>query len=310
VSPRTSSPATPNGARDVFVRDRVGLVTTRESLATAGRRATGTADAPSISADGSFVVFEKRRDGPGRRRHERRARRVPARPVERGDGARRPHERGRAGEPRRGATRAVSDDARFVAFESESTALVPWDTNGSADAYVRDRTGGFSYANACSPGVDGVVNCPCGKPSDAHGARLRQLGAHGGAELTASGATCLSSDSLVFHTTGEKPTATSVLLQGTTQPAAGVVYGQGVRCVGGTLKRLFAKAAVAGSVTIPNFGAGDATVSARSAAKGNVIAPGQVRTYLVFYRDPTVLGGCPSSSTFNATQTGVVTWSP
>jgi hypothetical protein len=32
--------------------------------------------------------------------------------------------------------------------------------------------------------------------------------------------------------------------------------------------------------------------------------------YLVYYRDPIVLGGCPASSTFNATQTGMVTWSP
>jgi len=74
--------------------------------------------------------------------------------------------------------------------------------------------------------------------------------------------------------------------------------------------RLFAKTAVAGSITAPDFGAGDPTVSARSAAKGDVIQPGQSRWYLVYYRDPIVLGGCPASSTFNATQTGQVTWWP
>ena len=120
----------------------------------------------------------------------------------------------------------------------------------------------------------------------------------------------LSSDRLVFTTSGEKPTATSVLMQGTTLVSNGAVYGQGVRCLGGTLKRLFTKAASGGSVTAPNFGAGDPTISARSAAKGNPISAGQSRWYLVFYRDPVVLGGCPASSTFNATQTGAVTWSP
>jgi hypothetical protein len=117
-------------------------------------------------------------------------------------------------------------------------------------------------------------------------------------------------DSLVFTTSGERSTATSIVLQGTNSPPAGIVYGQGVRCVGGSLKRLFVKTAVAGTITAPDFGAGDPTVSARSAAKGDVIQPGQSRYYLVYYRDPNVLGGCPASSTFNATQTGQVSWWP
>jgi hypothetical protein len=36
---------------------------------------------------------------------------------------------------------------------------------------------------------------------------------------------------------------------------------------------------------------------------------GETRTYLVFCRDPIVLGGRPSVSTCDATQTGVGTWS-
>jgi hypothetical protein len=61
---------------------------------------------------------------------------------------------------------------------------------------------------------------------------------------------------------------------------------------------------------VHDFAAGDPTISARSAAKGVPIAPGENRAYLVFYRDPIVLGGCPSGSTFNATQTGVASWAP
>jgi hypothetical protein len=128
--------------------------------------------------------------------------------------------------------------------------------------------------------------------------------------LSAAGGTYLAFDSLVFTTSGEKPTALSILLQGTSPVLAGATYGQGVRCLGGTLKRLFSKNAVGGSITAPDFGAGEPSVSARSAAKGDAIQPGQSRWYLVFYRDPIVLGGCPASSTFNATQTGRVDWRP
>ena len=116
-------------------------------------------------------------------------------------------------------------------------------------------------------------------------------------------------DHLVFTTSGEKPSATSIVMQGTGLAAHGLMFGQGVRCVSGSLMRLYTKAAVGGSITAPNFGGGDPTVSARSAALGDVIQAGASRWYLVYYRDPTVLGGCPASSTLNATQTGQVDWS-
>jgi hypothetical protein len=49
-------------------------------------------------------------------------------------------------------------------------------------------------------------------------------------------------------------------------------------------------------------------VHARSAALGDTIAPGTHRYYGVYYRDPSVLGGCPSASTFNITQQLDVLW--
>ena len=204
----------------------------------------------------------------------------------------------------------ISSDGRFVAFDSLATNLVWGDTNGKPDIFVRDRSGAPSFASLCDPGLAGVIACPCGNPPSGSGRGCDNSDGTGGASLAAAGGTYLSSDSLVFTTIGETSTATSVLLQGTSSPASGVVYGQGVRCVGGTLKRLFTKTASGGSITAPNFGAGDPTISARSAAKGIPISAGQSRWYLVFYRDPIVLGGCPSTSTFNATQTGEIAWSP
>jgi hypothetical protein len=76
---------------------------------------------------------------------------------------------------------------------------------------------------------------------------------------------------------------------------------------------LFSKKALGGSITAPDFGAGDATVSGRSAASGDVILPGESRWYIVFYRDP---AGCnqnhylgSANPGFNVTQTGRIDWS-
>jgi Tol biopolymer transport system component len=204
-------------------------------------------------------------------------------------------------------TPAFAGDGRFVAFASASTDLVAGDTNGFSDIFIRDRSPS-GFTSLCDPGQAGVIACPCANPPGGAGHGCDNSASTGGAVLSASGIAYLSMDSLVFTTSGEKPTATSVLLQGTTSPT-GAVYGQGVRCVGGILKRLYTKTAVGGGITAPDFGAGDPTVSARSAAKGSPISAGQSRWYLVFYRDPVVLGGCPASSTFNATQTGRIDWS-
>ena len=87
----------------------------------------------------------------------------------------------------------------------------------------------------------------------------------------------------------------------------GTVFGQGVRCAGGVLTRLYTKTASGGSIVAPQ--AGDPSISARSAALGDTIVAGETRWYLVYYRDPNVLGGCPASSTFNATQTAQIAWS-
>jgi hypothetical protein len=69
---------------------------------------------------------------------------------------------------------------------------------------------------------------------------------------------------------------------------------------------LYVKNAVAGSITAPH--GADLPVHARSAQLGDTIAPGSHRYYGVYYRDPTVLGSCPASSTFNITQQLDVLW--
>jgi hypothetical protein len=162
----------------------------------------------------------------------------------------------------------------------------------------------------CVPGLGNVMACPCGNPQQPAGSArgCNNSASTGGARLQSGGAASLVADSVVFTSSGEKPMATTVFLQGTSSIASGAVFGQGVRCNGGTMKRLFVKSASGGVATAPD--AGDPSVSARSAALGDTIAPGSHRYYSAYYRDATVLGGCPSASTFNASQGQDVIWAP
>jgi hypothetical protein len=158
----------------------------------------------------------------------------------------------------------------------------------------------------CEPGVGGVIACPCGNAPASNGQGCNNSSNTGGAQLTATGIARLTYDTVTFTTQGEKPIATSIVLQGQGQFSSGVVFGQGVRCVAGALKRLYVKTASAGSITAPQ--ATDLHVHARSASLGDNISPGTHRFYGVYYRDPIVLGGCPSTSTFNVTQQLDVLW--
>ncbi len=296
-----------NGSYDVFLRDRQNGTTERVSVDSGGTEGNADSSLSSISADGRFVVFESNASNlvPGDANTT-----LDVFVRDRLNGGTLRMSVDSAGAEAAGSSTKpwISSDGRFVAFESFAPNLVAGDTNADWDIFVHDRNSA-GFTSLCDPAAGGVIACPCSNPPAGSGRGCNNSAGTGGAILSASGIAYLSIDSLVFTTSGEKPTATSIVLQGTSSASAGIVYGQGVRCVAGALRRLFVKTAVSGSITAPDFGAGDPTVSARSAAKGDVIQPGQSRWYLVYYRDPNVLGGCPASSTFNATQTGRVDWS-
>jgi Tol biopolymer transport system component len=299
-------PGDTNGSPDVFVHDRLLGTTERVSVASSGVEGDHDSYSPSISAEGRFVAWASYSTTlvPGDTnqtwdvfRHDRRSGTTVRASVD-----------SSGGESDDGSySTAISADGRFVAFDSLATDLVAGDTNAWSDAFVHDfEAAGFE--SLCDPGAAGVSACPCANPPAAPGRGCDNSASTGGARLTATGVAYLSMDSLAFVTSGELPSAASVLLQGDASIASGSVFGQGVRCAGGTLRRLSVKSAVNGSIRAPDFAAGDPTLSARSAALGDPILAGQSRWYLVCYRDPFVLGGCPAASTFNATQTGVVGW--
>jgi hypothetical protein len=197
-----------------------------------------------------------------------------------------------------------------VVFASICQDFVPGDTNGSRDVIVRDRAGGPAFVEMCDPGAGGVVSCPCGNAPSAPGRGCDNSAATGGAVLFATGGTFLSSDTLVLHTRSQLPSTLSVVSQWNGVMPSGAAFGMGVRCATGHVERLYVKVSSAGGLRAPDFAAGETQISVRSAEHGEMILAGQSRWYVVYYRDPVVLGGCSSTSRFNATQTGQVTWSP
>jgi hypothetical protein len=99
------------------------------------------------------------------------------------------------------------------------------------------------------------------------------------------------------------PNAPALYFQGTTQENGGLgtVFGDGLRCVSGTIVRLGTKANTAGGSSYPS--GTDASVSVR----GLVPPGGGVRNYQVWYRNAAAF--C-TSSTFNLTNAVSVTWVP
>jgi Tol biopolymer transport system component len=133
----------------------------------------------------------------------------------------------------------LSADGHYVAYASQWPDLVPGDTNAVSDVFVRNRLGGTRFESLCDPGLGAVIDCPCANPPSGSGLGCDNSAGTGGATLAASGGAYFSSDSLVFATSGQRPSGTSILLQGDSPISNGVVFGQGVRCAGGSLRRLY-----------------------------------------------------------------------
>ncbi|MFM7283006.1 MAG: hypothetical protein ACKO32_14640, partial [Planctomycetia bacterium] len=202
---------------------------------------------------------------------------------------------------------ATDCDANGVPDDKEIADGSASDLNGNG---LIDACEGLAGLAICEPGVGGVQACPCGNAPSGPGRGCDNSLSTGGASLTGSGVAKLSADTLVMSAgnigqagvfcTGAVTNVTSILLQGSTQIAAGLPFGDGVRCLGGTLKRINTSPSVAGVYT---YGPG---IAAQSAALGDTLSPGTTRYYLVYYRD--ACGSfCPSAN-FNASNGLKVLW--
>jgi len=158
-----------------------------------------------------------------------------------------------------------------------------------------------SVGTAYCFGDGSATACPCGNAS-APGAGegcLNSLGV--GGRITAAGSASLSNDTLVL-TGSQMPNSSALYFQGTTRQngGLGVVFGDGLRCAGGSVLRLGTKANAGGTSQYP--AAGDLPVSVR----GFVTAPG-TRTYQCWYRNAAAF--C-TAATFNLTNGIGLTWTP
>ena len=297
-----------NGVVDAFIRDRQTGTTERVSVDGSGTQGDGASNAYSVTADGRYVGFSSMASNlvPGDTNAK-----LDAFVRDRQTGTTERVSVDSAGVQGNNSSNvpAMTPDGRFAIFSSRASNLVQRDMNGHYDVFLRDRAHP-AFPSLCDPGVSGVAACPCFNPPSGPGRGCDNSASTGGASLSISGGEYLSSDSIVFTTSGERPVSLSIVMQGTTSPASGLIYGQGVRCAAGPLKRLYSKTASGGSITAPNFSAGDLMVHLRSLATGNQITAGSTRWYFVVYRDPVPLGGCPAYDTFNCTQTRAITWMP
>jgi len=131
-----------NFSADVFVRDRQAQVTQRVSVGTGGRQASeGDSFGQGISADGRFVFLTSKAanlvDGDTNSATDVFVR-------DRQAGVTRRESVNTSGGQANGDSynASMSSDGRYLAFGSAATNLVPRDTNGSFDVFVRDRLAG------------------------------------------------------------------------------------------------------------------------------------------------------------------------
>ncbi len=143
--------------------------------------------------------------------------------------------------------------------------------------------------------------CPCGNAS-APGAGEGCLSSLGvGGRITAAGSASLSNDTVVL-TGSQMPNSFALYFQGTSRQngGQGSVFGDGLRCAGGSIQRLGTKNNAGGTSQYP--AAGDPPVSVR----GLVTGPG-TRTYQCWYRNAAAF--C-LPATFNLSNGVELNWTP
>ncbi len=202
-----------------------------------------------------------------------------------------------------GAPGTVALDARA---SNTSTAIGPGDPvtqfamQAAADLRVcfefTPRISSFCFGDGSG------AACPCGNeaPAGSAGGCLASLGLAG--ILVGVGEPRLSADTFVLQASSLPPSASALYFQGThaIDGGAGAAFGDGLRCVGGSIVRLGARISVGGASHYPSGG------RASIAQVGGVASPG-VRTYQVWYRNGAAY--CTPAA-FNLTNGVSVSWLP
>lgn len=294
-----------SAAADVFVRDRLTGETLRASTSPSGPQANPYAFQTSISGDGRYASFTSPTAGF-----------VPGDTNGRFDVFVRDaitgafdiasvHSSGALSNDESAVddSSRLSFDGRYVAFASRASNLVAGDTNGVTDVFLRDRTGSVQPGVSCS-GDGSAAPCPCANPgSPWRGCAHSSSSA--GALLLGSGSASLALDTFRLDASGMPPASSVVYFQGASALGGGLgaTFGNGLRCVGGQLRRLGRKLNSAGSSSL-GPAVGDAPIS----VLGHVPSGGGTFHYQAVYRNTGGLACDPAG--VNTTNGLSVVWVP
>lgn len=187
-----------------------------------------------------------------------------------------------------------------------------------------DVSGGTLVVNVQSAGGSGSVNgfqlvyvpsttaycfgdgtgaaCPCANTGGTGRGCANSVQALG-ARLDGTGSVSVAGDTLVLAASGV-PNGPGLYFQGTSQlgAGAGITFGDGLRCTGGTVIRLGVVTAAGNASQYPRPSL-DLPVSQKG-----LVAPGNTRHYQLWYRDSDA-SFC-TSSVFNLTNARTATWAP
>ena len=185
---------------------------------------------------------------------------------------------------------AICDDDSLVGAKFDDD-----NGSGSGSAYLflgSDLGPGSSFCF----GDDSQAACPCGNIGGEGEGCANGLG--NGALLTGSGSASLSDDDLVL-TTSQLTPGSGLYFQGNNavNGGDGNPFGDGLRCAGGSVRRI--------EVTFANTGNDLTTSTSVSIATQGDVSVGQTRHYQYWYRDSL---GSPCSSGFNLSNAYEVTW--
>jgi Tol biopolymer transport system component len=132
-----------NGYEDAFLRDRLAQTTERVSVSTSNEQGNGRSSGALVNGDGGFVAFDSGADNL-----------VPGDTNDHCDVFVRDRVSGTTERVSLSTTgsqandrcfaEAISREGRFVLMHSSATNLVPQDTNGLSDCFIRDRLLGIT----------------------------------------------------------------------------------------------------------------------------------------------------------------------
>lgn len=149
-------------------------------------------------------------------------------------------------------------------------------TNHDVAGQLFDVFEGGAWTTIC-PGDGSGLACPCGN-SGGSGRGCANSANASGAQLVLNGRPSTIDDSAVLAGSGLPNNASCLFFQGT-GASSGILFGDGIRCVNGTIVRLAVKVATGGSASFPQ--AGDLPLH----VKGQIGVDGGTHTYQLWYRD-------------------------